>query len=145
MKTVKFGGTSLASAEMMKHCADILKSDDARRYVIVSAPGKRFDGDIKVTDLLYRIYSEVLNDYDPEPTLMVIYQRFSEIIEGLGIAGVGAGAGLGLVEKVLVVGAVGASKVLAVTAWKLFGIAPEPLFAPLSGPDIGAKPPILEF
>lgn len=85
MKTVKFGGTSLASAEMMKHCADILKSDDARRYVIVSAPGKRFDGDIKVTDLLYRIYSEVLNDYDPEPTLMVIYQRFSEIIEGLGI------------------------------------------------------------
>ena len=53
MKTVKFGGTSLASAEMMKHCADILKSDDARRYVIVSAPGKRFDGDIKVTDLLY--------------------------------------------------------------------------------------------
>ena len=85
MKTVKFGGTSLASAEMMKHCADILKKDDARRYVIVSAPGKRFDGDIKVTDLLYRIYSEVLNDYDPEATVMVVYERFREIVEGLGI------------------------------------------------------------
>ncbi len=85
MKTVKFGGTSLASAEMMKHCADILKMDDARRFVVVSAPGKRSSDDIKVTDLLYRIYSEVLNDYDPEPTLLLIYERFREIVEGLEI------------------------------------------------------------
>ncbi len=84
MKTVKFGGTSMATAAMMKKCADILRSDDERRYVIVSAPGKRFKDDIKVTDLLYRIYSEITNGYDTMPTLLVIYERFREIVEGLG-------------------------------------------------------------
>ena len=52
-KVVKFGGSSLANAEMIKKAEAIVRSDPRRKYVVVSAPGKRFSGDTKVTDLLY--------------------------------------------------------------------------------------------
>ena len=52
-KVVKFGGSSLASAEQFKKVGNIIRADEARRYVVPSAPGKRYDGDIKVTDMLY--------------------------------------------------------------------------------------------
>ena len=61
IKVVKFGGTSLASAEQFKKVAAIIRADKTRRVVIVSAPGKRNRSDIKVTDLLltcYRLRSE---------------------------------------------------------------------------------------
>ena len=48
-KVVKFGGSSLASAEQFKKVGNIIRADEARRYVVPSAPGKRFDEDIKVT------------------------------------------------------------------------------------------------
>ena len=51
---VKFGGSSLASAAQIKKAAAIIRSDEARRFVVVSAPGKRDSSDTKVTDLLYR-------------------------------------------------------------------------------------------
>ena len=51
---VKFGGSSLASASQIKKAAAIIRSDEARRFVVVSAPGKRDSADTKVTDLLYR-------------------------------------------------------------------------------------------
>ena len=50
---VKFGGSSLASAEQFKKVGKIIKKDEARKYVIPSAPGKRTPDDTKVTDLLY--------------------------------------------------------------------------------------------
>ena len=52
MKVVKFGGSSLADAGQLKKVADIVMSDSDRHIVVVSAPGKRSDDDIKVTDLL---------------------------------------------------------------------------------------------
>ena len=52
---VKFGGSSLASAEQFKKVGKIIKKDEARKYVIPSAPGKRTPDDTKVTDLLYRV------------------------------------------------------------------------------------------
>ena len=52
-KVVKFGGSSLADAEHFRKVADIVRSDPSRRYVVASAPGKRFKEDIKVTDMLY--------------------------------------------------------------------------------------------
>ena len=55
MKVVKFGGSSLASAEQFKKAGAIVREDKSRRYVIPSAPGKRFDTDTKVTDLLYQM------------------------------------------------------------------------------------------
>ena len=53
VKICKFGGTSMASGTTIMEVAKIVKADKTRRYVVVSAPGKRFSGDIKVTDLLY--------------------------------------------------------------------------------------------
>ena len=49
LKVVKFGGSSLASAEQFKKVADIIHADESRRYVVPSAPGKRFKEDVKVT------------------------------------------------------------------------------------------------
>ena len=59
VKVCKFGGTSMASGNIILEAAKIVESDKARRYVVVSAPGKRFSGDIKVTDLLYKCADEV--------------------------------------------------------------------------------------
>lgn len=55
-KVVKFGGSSLASAEQFRKSADIIKSEASRRFVVPSAPGKRFPKDTKVTDLLLSCY-----------------------------------------------------------------------------------------
>ncbi|MBE6000239.1 MAG: aspartate kinase, partial [Sarcina sp.] len=83
MKVVKFGGSSLANAEQFKKVASIVLADKTRRYVIPSAPGKRFNGDIKVTDLLYRMASEAQQGEDFSETLAQIKDRYNEIIEGL--------------------------------------------------------------
>ena len=64
-KTVaKFGGTSLADAEQFRKVKKIVLSDPARRYVVASAPGKRFPEDIKVTDLLLSCYEASLKGED---------------------------------------------------------------------------------
>ena len=57
-KVVKFGGSSLANAEQFKKVGDIIRSEESRRYVVPSAPGKRYSGDTKVTDLLYACYDK---------------------------------------------------------------------------------------
>ena len=82
---VKFGGSSLASAAQIRKAAAIIRSDEARRFVVVSAPGKRDSADTKITDLLYRccdLAAEGLNFDEP---LSLIHDRFSEIIAELGI------------------------------------------------------------
>jgi len=53
IKVCKFGGTSMADGNVILSASKIVKADERRQYVVVSAPGKRFGGDIKVTDLLY--------------------------------------------------------------------------------------------
>ena len=58
IKVCKFGGTSMASGNIILTGAKIINSDAERRFVVVSAPGKRFSGDIKVTDLLYQCSDE---------------------------------------------------------------------------------------
>lgn len=55
-KVVKFGGSSLASAEQFRKVGKIILAEDSRRYVVPSAPGKRYTGDTKVTDMLYQCY-----------------------------------------------------------------------------------------
>ena len=59
LKVVKFGGSSLADAEHFRMVADIIKADPDRRYVVPSAPGKRFSADTKVTDMLYQFFELV--------------------------------------------------------------------------------------
>ncbi|MEE0418492.1 MAG: aspartate kinase [Lachnospiraceae bacterium] len=84
-KVVKFGGSSLASAQQFQKVGEIIRSDEARRYVIPSAPGKRFDGDTKVTDMLYDCYAAAENGEAFESKLEKIKKRYYEIIEGLGL------------------------------------------------------------
>ena len=84
-KVVKFGGSSLASAEQFQKVGNIIRSDEARRYVIPSAPGKRFGGDIKVTDMLYECYAAAENGENFDGLLADIKARYYEIINGLGL------------------------------------------------------------
>ena len=84
--TVKFGGTSLASAAQIRKAAEINRADPARRFVVASAPGKRTRDDIKVTDLLYRCYNEATDGADFSATLSKIESRFTDIVQELGVS-----------------------------------------------------------
>lgn len=84
-KVVKFGGSSLASAEQFEKAGKIVRADESRRYVVPSAPGKRFDGDTKVTDMLYQCYYSAANGEDFEGMLKQIKARYNEIIGGLNL------------------------------------------------------------
>ena len=85
-KVVKFGGSSLANAEQFQKVGDIIRSDESRRYVVPSAPGKRFDEDIKVTDMLYGCYDAASKGEDITEKLNAIKERYYEIIKGLGLS-----------------------------------------------------------
>ena len=82
-KVVKFGGSSLASAEQFKKVGDIVRSDKSRKYVVPSAPGKRFSADTKVTDMLYQTYALAEAGKDFISELQSIKERYNEIIKGL--------------------------------------------------------------
>ena len=84
-KVVKFGGSSLANTEQFQKVGDIIRSDESRRYVVPSAPGKRFSADTKVTDLLYTCYDKAEAGEDFTDVLTEIKGRFYEIIKGLNL------------------------------------------------------------
>ena len=84
-KVVKFGGSSLASAEQFKKVKSIITAESSRRYVVPSAPGKRFSGDTKVTDMLYDCYETAVKGNNFEDKLEKIHERYNEIIDGLGL------------------------------------------------------------
>ena len=84
-KVVKFGGSSLASAEQFKKVGDIIRKDPSRRYVVPSAPGKRFSDDTKVTDMLYSCYAAAVKEKKFTELLDKIKERYQEIIDGLGL------------------------------------------------------------
>lgn len=82
-KVVKFGGSSLADAHQFQKVADIIHKDKDRRFVVPSAPGKRFPEDTKVTDMLYACYHLAEEDGDFKKELADIEARYQEIIDGL--------------------------------------------------------------
>lgn len=82
---VKFGGSSLADANQFRKVADIIKSNDKRRYVVPSAPGKRFPDDIKVTDMLYKCCELAGSGVDFDDDFQLIRDRYNGIIADLGI------------------------------------------------------------
>ena len=85
-KVVKFGGSSLADANQFRKVADIIRSDKERRYVVPSAPGKRYKDDIKVTDMLYACYDAVANEgKNAYNQFAPISERFNGIIADLGL------------------------------------------------------------
>ena len=87
MRTVvaKFGGTSLADAGQFRKIKDIVSADPDRRVLVVSAPGKRFPEDIKVTDLLAECYEEAAAGKDFHAALSRVKARYSEILSGLSL------------------------------------------------------------
>lgn len=85
IKVCKFGGTSMADAKAMKQAKSIIESDSARKYVVVSAPGKRFKDDIKITDMLYKCYNEVVETGTCKKSFAIIRDRFVEIVNDLGV------------------------------------------------------------
>lgn len=82
-KVVKFGGSSLASAEQFKKVADIIHADVERKFVVPSAPGKRDSKDTKVTDMLYECYALAEEGKAFKEQLQAIKARYNEIIQGL--------------------------------------------------------------
>lgn len=85
VKVVKFGGSSLASAEQFKKVGNIIRAEESRRFVVPSAPGKRFSDDTKVTDMLYKCYAEAEAGKNFDKQLKAIEERYNEIIKGLGL------------------------------------------------------------
>ncbi len=85
IKVCKFGGTSMADAKAIRQVKNIIESDPARRFVVVSAPGKRFKDDIKITDMLYRCHREILEKGNCSKTFAIIKQRYIEIVKDLGL------------------------------------------------------------
>ena len=85
IKVTKFGGSSLANAEQFKKVADIILADESRRYVVPSAPGKRFAEDVKVTDMLYACYKAAISGQEFEKKFDEIKERYNGIIRELGL------------------------------------------------------------
>ncbi len=85
MKVCKFGGSSVADAEQIKKVRDILVGDGERRYVVVSAPGKRNKDDEKITDLLYASADLAIEGKTIDGPFNKIKERFLSIVEELGL------------------------------------------------------------
>lgn len=85
MKVCKFGGTSVASAEQIKKVANIVKEDHERRFIVVSAPGKRSVNDIKVTDLLIDLAQTVTAGHPYEEKIQNVVNRYKENAKDLGL------------------------------------------------------------
>ncbi|KXT72527.1 Aspartokinase [Streptococcus sp. DD10] len=85
MKVIKFGGSSLASAEQLEKVLHIVKSDKERRFVVVSAPGKRHAEDTKVTDALIRYYREYVAGNDIKKHQDWIINRYGDMVNELGL------------------------------------------------------------
>ncbi len=85
IKVVKFGGSSLASAGQFAKVGDIIRSDESRKYVVPSAPGKRNAKDTKVTDMLYDCYAAAEAEEEFKPKLKKIKDRYDAIINGLNL------------------------------------------------------------
>ena len=85
-KVVKFGGSSLASAEQFKKVKEIITAESSRRFVVPSAPGKRFSNDTKVTDMLYGCYDLAAKGKDFSSEFDAIKERYYGIINDLRLA-----------------------------------------------------------
>ncbi|MFC3928629.1 aspartate kinase [Streptococcus caprae] len=86
MKVIKFGGSSLASAQQLEKVLNIVKSDPDRRFVVVSAPGKRNSEDTKVTDALIKYYKTSAANQDVTGIQNWIITRFHDMISELGLS-----------------------------------------------------------
>lgn len=85
MKVAKFGGSSLASGSQVAKVLNIIAADPDRRFIVVSAPGKRSTDDIKVTDLLIQLHDAKLAHRELDDLIQQIYDRYKQIGDELGV------------------------------------------------------------
>ena len=85
VKVLKFGGSSVADADQIRKIEAIVEADSQRRYVVVSAPGKRYSGDSKVTDLLFMLWAQIEHNIPYDALLDTIMKRYTSIEDDLGI------------------------------------------------------------
>ncbi len=100
-KVVKFGGSSLASAEQFKKVGSIIKADESRVYVVPSAPGKRFPEDTKVTDMLLHLNETAAKGEDLSEEIAAIKARYDEIITGLELKDFSLDEDFAIIKKTL--------------------------------------------
>lgn len=86
LKVVKFGGSSLADAAQFEKVRQIVTADPARRVVVVSAPGKRFSADHKITDLLYLCYAHLQYGVSAEGVFSMVVERYRSIAADCGLS-----------------------------------------------------------
>ncbi|MCT4621824.1 MAG: aspartate kinase [Marinisporobacter sp.] len=86
IKVAKFGGSSVADAKQFRKVRDIVLSDDCRRYIIPSAPGKRHGGDYKITDLLYLCHAHVKHSVPFDQMFDMISERYLGIVKELDLS-----------------------------------------------------------
>lgn len=85
VKVTKFGGSSLASATQLEKVLQIVKEDVSRKFIVVSAPGKRSSEDIKVTDMLIAYYHAYINNEDTTEIIGKIVARYEAILDELNL------------------------------------------------------------
>ena len=85
VKVAKFGGSSVADALQIEKIKNIIDGDSDIKYIVVSAPGKRFDEDSKVTDLLYLCKTHIEHKIPYEQIFQVIWDRFRAVKINLGL------------------------------------------------------------
>lgn len=85
IKVAKFGGSSVADAIQLAKVKSIIEADDSRKYVVVSAPGKRFDGDSKITDLLYLCNTHIEHNVPCDQIFQVVVDRYKAMEMSLGV------------------------------------------------------------
>lgn len=85
IKVAKFGGSSVADGIQLAKLKEIVEADADRKYIIVSAPGKRFDGDNKITDLLYMCKAQKDQNIPADQLFQVITDRFNALVLSLGL------------------------------------------------------------
>ena len=85
IKVCKFGGTSMADAKALEQVKRIVLSDESRRFIVVSAPGKRNKQDKKITDTLYSCYDELMNTGKITENFSFIRERFTGIVKDLNL------------------------------------------------------------
>ena len=85
VKVAKFGGSSVADAIQLAKVKKIIEADPERKYIVVSAPGKRFDGDSKITDLLYLCNTHIEHNVPCDQIYQVIVDRFMAMEMSLGV------------------------------------------------------------
>lgn len=85
IKVAKFGGSSVADGIQLTKTKKIIEQDPDRRYIVVSAPGKRFEGDNKITDLLYLCKTHIDHNLPYDQIFQVVADRFMAVEVNLGV------------------------------------------------------------